>query len=67
MQRDMETRIDYAIGGVILMWELEEIARDEAQARITTLLTEFITNVKNINDTYFKRAIDEASSRGFHL
>lgn len=66
-QRDGKTRVDYAVGGVILMWELAEMTKEEAQARITILLADYLSHVRDINDTYYKRAVNEASLRGFYI
>ena len=48
------------------MWELEEMNTVETQAKINILLSEALQYIDK-DDTYYKRAINEASSRGFNI
>ena len=65
--REGKTRIDISVGGAILLWELEEITTDILLDRVETLLDDFVFTVRNKQDTYYKKAIEELISKGLYI
>ena len=65
--REGKTRIDISVGGAILLWELEEITTDILLDRVETLLDDFVFTVRNKQDTYYKKAIEELTSKGLYI
>lgn len=65
--REGKTRIDISVAGAILLWELEEISTDDLMNKVETLLDDFIFTVRNKQDTYYKKAIEELISKGLYI
>ena len=65
--REGKTRIDISVGGAILLWELEEISTDDLLNKVETLLDDFVFTVRNKQDTYYKKAIEELISKGLYI
>lgn len=65
--REGKTRIDISVAGAILLWELEEISTDDLMNKVETLLDDFVFTVRNKQDTYYKKAIEELISKGLYI
>ena len=65
--REGKTRIDISVGGAILLWELEEITTDILLDRVETLVDDFVFTVRNKQDTYYKKAIEELTSKRLYI
>ena len=65
--REGKTRIDISVGGAILLWELEEISTDDLLNKVEKLLDDFVFTVRNKQDTYYKKAIEELISKGLYI
>lgn len=65
MDGENKTRIDIAVGGIMLLFELGEISEEETCLTLDTVLNTYPDFIKNDNNTYYLKAKKETLAKGF--